>query len=369
MNLRTRIRQVVIIARLEARRAFFSKRAFWVYFLALFPAAAFVLHIIETRVEVERYRRYPLAEATLVDSITTGETPEQVLARVGKPFYDRSFSRRVQSEVKEKGKNRDRDRERVQFRVMGYFDGARRTDLVFRNGALERKNVRLMLNFEEDRSIFAGIFQMFYLRLAIFFGCLGIFMNLFRGEMLDKTLHFWLLAPVRREVLLGGKYAAGLLASVLIFTAGAGLAFLVMLLPHNSIEVQNFWNQHGVAHLLRYMLAAALACAGYGSVFVAAGLFLRNPIIPAAVLLLWENAANFLPAALQRLSVLHYAQAICPVRLPVDEGTPALVRLFIQPADPPSAPSAVLGLLALTVLVLLLAARASRRLQINYSTE
>ena len=41
-----------------------------------------------------------------------------------------------------------------------------------------------------------------------FFGCLGIFMNLFRGEMLDKTLHFWFLMPVRREVLLAGKYVA-----------------------------------------------------------------------------------------------------------------------------------------------------------------
>jgi hypothetical protein len=32
-----RLRQVWIIARLEMRRAFFSKRAVWVYLLALFP--------------------------------------------------------------------------------------------------------------------------------------------------------------------------------------------------------------------------------------------------------------------------------------------------------------------------------------------
>ena len=29
-----------------------------------------------------------------------------------------------------------------------------------------------------------------------------MFMYLFRGEMTNRTLHFWLLAPVRREVLL-----------------------------------------------------------------------------------------------------------------------------------------------------------------------
>ena len=50
-------------------------------------------------------------------------------------------------------------------------------------------------------------------------------MNLFRGEMLDKTLHFWFLAPVRREVLLAGKYGAGLIASVVIFAGGAMLCF------------------------------------------------------------------------------------------------------------------------------------------------
>src|SRR3954454_6057214 len=53
----------------------------------------------------------------------------------------------------------------------------------------------------EDAEIFAGIFQFFYLRIAIFFGCVGIFMNLMRGEMLDKSLHYYLLAPVRREFL------------------------------------------------------------------------------------------------------------------------------------------------------------------------
>lgn len=356
MTLRTRLRQVLVIARLELRRAFLSKRAFWVYFLALFPAAAFLLHTLEVKVDRERYSRYGRVSPAQIAAIAPGQTPEQVIARLGKPFYDRSYQRRQQGEPP------------LRVRRMGYFDGAARTDLTFRNGILENKRTTSLLNFEQDRTTFAVIFQVFYLRLAVFFGCLGIFMNLFRGEMLDKTLHFWFLAPVRREVLMGGKYAAGLLASVIIFTAGAVLGFVAMLAPHSSVEVQAYWAQHGAAHLLRYMLAAALGCAGYGSVFLAAGLLLRNPIVPAAVLLLWENASNYLPAMLQKITVLHYLQAICPVRMPLEDA-PALVRLFFQPADPPSAAAAALGLLALTALVLWLAARASRRLEINYSTE
>ena len=64
---------------------------------------------------------------------------------------------------------------------------------MFVDGKLESRNVDRLLNFEEDRMIFAGIFQFFYLRLAIFFGCLGMFMYLFRGEMSQP--HAALLVP------------------------------------------------------------------------------------------------------------------------------------------------------------------------------
>ena len=103
--------------------------------------------------------------------------------------------------------------ERTEYRQIIYFDGRRAARLDFADGKLEGRNINRLLDFEEDRTVFAGIFQYFYLRLAIFFGCLGIFMYLFRGEMANRTLHFWFLAPARRDVLLAGKFAAGLIAS------------------------------------------------------------------------------------------------------------------------------------------------------------
>ena len=48
---------------------------------------------------------------------------------------------------------------------------------------------------------------------------------------------------------------------------------------------------------------------------------------------------------------------------------PPLVRLLFSPAAPPSKWLAVLGLLAVTALVLWVAARAVRKLEINYSTD
>src|SRR5947207_10329243 len=69
----------------------------------------------------------------------------------------------------------------------------------------------------EDSLVFAGLFHFYFLRLGIFFGCVGIFSNLFRGEMLEKTLHYYFLTPMRREVLVAGKYLAGLLSAILLW--------------------------------------------------------------------------------------------------------------------------------------------------------
>lgn len=304
------VQQAWTIARIEMRRAFLSKRGLWVYLLALFPCAAFLAHGIQMKVMEEQWARHGLTSAQLVDSFTKGETADEVLKRAPNPALDHSWTNRRDDEGDREGRARERNdrkeraEESVQRRALTYFDGRRVADLRFADGVLQEKLLRPIRDLDKDRKIFAGIFQYFYLRLAIFFGCLGIFMNLFRGEMLDKTLHFWFLTPVRREVLLAGKYIAGLAASSVIFGGGALLGYAAMLWPHNGVDAQAFMAAAGWSHGFWYAAAAVLGCLGYGSVFLAAGLLLRNPIIPAAVILLWESINGFLPATLQKLSVL-----------------------------------------------------------------
>ena len=161
---------------------------------------------------------------------------------------------------------------------------------IFASHSVHMINRGRLCDFADDTNIFATAFQIFHMRLAIFFGCLGIFMNLFRGEVLDKSLHFYFLAPIRREVLLAGKYLAGLLAAVVIFTLST-VAQMTALYAHfpwrliqNYLEVGNGWS-----HVAAYIGVTALACIGYGSVFLAAGALFRNPIIPAATVLVWEK--------------------------------------------------------------------------------
>src|ERR1700682_4980223 len=77
----------------------------------------------------------------------------------------------------------------------------------------------------QDRDVFAALFHFYYLRLGIFFGCVGIFSNLFRGEMLEKTLHYYYLTPLRRELLVAGKYLAGLASALVLFVGSTALSF------------------------------------------------------------------------------------------------------------------------------------------------
>lgn len=351
-----RVRQVLTLAWLEAKRAFLSKRSLWVYLLALFPAFVFFMHGLNLKLARERLTTRGVVSASLLDSVKEGESDREVVSRLGKPGRDSAYERR-------------RRGEHAIVRRLEYFDGSRSASFVFINGVLESRRVRPIADFQEDRQVYAFVFRNFYLRVAVFFGCLGIFMNLFRGKMMDKTLHFWLLAPLRREVLLAGKYLAGLVAASVIFGVGALLSFRMMLWENPPGEVMAFWQQHGPAYAFSYAAAAVLACVGYGSVFLASGLLVRNPIVPAAVLLLWEGANPFLPTMLQKISVIHYVQALCPVVPPPDPDMPALAQLLFSPATPPSKLVAVLGLLLVTALVLWLAARAVRRLEINYSTD
>ena len=224
--------------------------------------------------------------------------------------------------------------------------------------------------FSRETYVFAGVFQFFFLRLAIFFGCLGIFMNLFRGEMLDKSLHYYLLAPIRREVLLAGKFLAGLLAATVIFTTSTALQIVMASLSFESSTISRFlYQEHGFAQIGSYLLVTILACIGYGSVFLAAGLLFKNPIIPAAIVLIWEAANPLLPTLLKKISVIYYLKSMCPVQVPVDPGMPKLLALLVSNTEPVSAYLAVIGLVALSAVVLVASSRRVRTLEINYTTE
>jgi ABC-type transport system involved in multi-copper enzyme maturation permease subunit len=221
------------------------------------------------------------------------------------------------------------------------------------------------MDLAEDTLVLAGIIQLYYLRLGIFFACMGIFTWLFRGEMVERTLHYQFLVPVRREVLVVGKYLAGAVISILLFAAGVLACFCLIYARFGSAGRSYIFDGPGLAQLSSYLLVTALACIGYGAVFLALSLLFKNPIIPGAMLLGWEAVAPIFPSWAQRLSVTFYLKHLCPVKLPID-GPMAIFTIVAEPVAPFIA---VFGLLCLTVAILVLSCFLIRRLEVTYTAE
>ncbi len=209
---------------------------------------------------------------------------------------------------------------------------------------------------------YAIIYRTFMLRFIIFFGCVAIFTGLFRGDVLEKTLHYYFLAPARREVLVFGKYVSGLAAAFMVFAFSTAASFLIIHFAGSARAGQEFLvSGAGIGHLSAYLAITFLACVGYGSVFLLAGLFFRNPIIPAAFLLGWESINLFLPPVLKQISVIFYLESLCPVAIPTG---PVTIL-----ADPAPAWLSVPGLAILTAVVLAIATWKLKRMEISYSTD
>ena len=137
----------------------------------------------------------------------------------------------------------------------------------------DSRRVPSLSDFSE---IYAVLFQTFVLRLSVFLSSALVFSQLFRGEMLEKTLHFYLLTPVRREVIAAGKYIAGVTAMTVVFGISTILSNLLIYMNSPSMGAF-FFEGPGMSYLAAYVLGIVLACAAYGGIFMLATWFDPKP--------------------------------------------------------------------------------------------
>ena len=217
-------------------------------------------------------------------------------------------------------------------------------------------------NWTSAQTTFAVIYRALILQTMVYFGCAWIFMNLFRGEVVDKSLHYYFLCALRREVLVAGKYISGLVVSVVLFTmTTVGSLFFLYYARGYPANVDYLFDGPGLKQCLTYVGITILACVGYGAVFMVIGLFFRNPIIPALLAYGWEWVNFLLPPLLKKISIIHYLHSLSPI--PVSEGPLATV------VDPTPAWISVPSMFIFTAVVLILASIRIRKMEINYGNE
>ena len=156
--------QIRSVIRLEMRKTFFAKRGIWVYLLALAPAALFLLDSIA--VMHDRDRRAELVSThqvsrEAIQGIKMGMSRDEVEAKLGEPYARRTYSFGGR-------------RERHQQTMYRYTDGENDYFFSFQDDELVGRGENELRSIPKDSLIFASLFQFFYLRLAIFFGCVGI---------------------------------------------------------------------------------------------------------------------------------------------------------------------------------------------------
>ena len=206
----------------------------------------------------------------------------------------------------------------------------------------------------------AQIFALFHLRFIIFFGCAFLFVKSFRGEVLQKTLHLGLLLPLRRQDWIVGKYLGALAVALTIFLPSTvGLVTLYRLANGVPRALHVTFSVQGWGNLAAYLGIVTLAAIGYGALFLLAGLFSKNPMVPAALYLGFEIIAPFLPLAIRAFSIAGYLHALLPE--PVSLGT-----LAITGAGIPGWLGVIL-LLAVATGAVRLAGWKAQRYQIDYS--
>jgi ABC-type transport system involved in multi-copper enzyme maturation permease subunit len=202
---------------------------------------------------------------------------------------------------------------------------------------------------------FANLYHGLIVRVVLFFGSLALFVNLVRGEVEERTLHYLLLTPVRRPAIVAAKYLAAVGTGWLLFVGATAASFLLITLPGGLGDA---FTAAGLRQLFAYCGMSALGVIGYGSAFLLLGTLLRSPGYLVAVFFGWEWFEFLLPPLLKQLSVVHYIKVLTPV--PISEGPFALL------AEPVPAWQAVLKVALYATVAVSVAAWTASRQDLNY---
>lgn len=213
------------------------------------------------------------------------------------------------------------------------------------------------LDAGQIRLVFANLFELVILRMAVFFGCARLFMNLFQGEQVEQSLHYYFLTPVRREVLVLGKYCFGVVTTGVILGISTIVSFTLVAIP--------FAGKLSLAldgrYLVAYVGTVLVACVGYGAVFLLLGILFRNPIVPAILIYGLEIINFLLPPFLKHVSVIHYLRSLSPIQ--ISQGPFAVVAELVP------APIAVMCIVGLAAAFVGLSAWMVRTMEVKYAGE
>lgn len=229
--------------------------------------------------------------------------------------------------------------------------------------SIDSDNDKFMTDINRARMIFGIVYSTFMLAAVLYIGNALIFTSLVRGEILERSIHYPLLAPVKREILILGRFFGGLISAFIVFGLATIICYLIIYIPFGMTRlVADLSSGIAFEQLSIYVLMTFLACMGYGSVFMATGLVFRNPLIPVLAIAGWEIVNFLLPPALKVISVVFYLKNLMPVFIEQEGLLPLAVI-----AKPLPVWMSIAGIVLLATISISIAIFYLRRIEIKYA--
>lgn len=128
---------------------------------------------------------------------------------------------------------------------------------------------------------------------------------LVREEIEDETITYLLLRPLSKPAMAAYKYLAYFAAVLLLLLPPLALTYVAT----QAYAAQPLGADLDV--LGAFLLAASLAAAAYGAIFLFLSLLVRKPLTVGLLIgFVWESIVGSLPGDVPKLSVIHYVRSL-----------------------------------------------------------
>lgn len=208
---------------------------------------------------------------------------------------------------------------------------------------------RNLNNINTAHVVYEMFLRTLFLHYIVFFvgGLFGF--AVMRQEFDDQTLHYLLLQPIGRWVLIAGKLAACMVLASGICIASLWLTYLLMTLPKfglGAVVADLFGEEGRFLILVKESLVIILALLAYSTIGMLMGSFFKSTFY-ALVILAWETGLPYMPVALKYWTVMFYVQSLLPEKLAEQR---KIFELLGEPASPAMSVGVICGVSTVFIL-------------------
>jgi ABC-type transport system involved in multi-copper enzyme maturation permease subunit len=164
--------------------------------------------------------------------------------------------------------------------------------------------------------VYEFMLRFIYLHFVVFFTAFIFGFSVMRQDMEDQTLHFLLLQPADRWVLVAGKFAAYLALATVSCTLSFWAVYVILAGGRAGAGalVSDLFSSGRFGMLAAETGVLILGLIAYGAIAAAASLFFKSAFF-ALIVLAWESLLPYLPSMLKMWTVSHYLHSMLPERL------------------------------------------------------